>query len=183
MREEHLPDQGAEGLADWFQGFGFELKIKKNKYNAPVRTLTFEGHRYELYNTHNHYDAAAEFAASKGGHVLVIEEEEEAEWLEQNFQTRAWLAANDKETEGEWVWTAGPLKGEQFWMTGFGASFSVEGHFAAWAEGEPNDVDNEDCAIMEYEDGVMVWRDMSCMSKLPLLVEYEPAEETEHSEL
>lgn len=179
-----MPDEGAEGLTAWFAGHGFTLKIRQSKYNKPVRTLSFNGHRYEQYSTNNHYAAANEFAVSQGGYVVVVEDDEEAAFISQNFPGSHWLGASDQESEGEWVWAGGELKDEQFWMVGFGDSFSVDGAYGAWADGEPNNADNEDCAIMTPEDGEHVWQDISCTSKHSLLVEYgAPSKHEDHEEL
>lgn len=189
IREEHLPDEGAEGLVTWFESQGFTLQIKRTKYGNPSQKLTFKGHRYEVYHQSNVYEAAAEFAAKKGGHVLTIEEDEEAEFLRSKISRSTWLAASDKETEGTWIWTAGEMKGEQFWMgkwlnddDEWNSGFAVDGLYSAWGEGEPNDHEDEDCVVMSTLDGEPMWMDTGCTSKYPVVIEYEP-DDHEHSEL
>lgn len=191
LREEFLPDEGAEGLTTWFDSHGFALRIKRTKYGSPIQKMSFNGHKYEVYRQQNVYEAAADFAASKGGHVLTIEDDEEAEFLLSNFHGRTWLAASDKDEEGNWIWTAGPLKGEQFWMgkwydedDEWNSGFAVDGLYSAWGEGEPNDSEDEDCVVLNKEDGHPIWYDTACTTKLPLVVEYDPETDNhEHSEL
>lgn len=191
LREEFLPDEGAEGLTTWFDSQGFTLRIKRTKYGNPTQKFTFNGHRYEVYGQPNVYEAAADFATSKGGHVLTIEDDEEAEFLQSKTSSKTWIAASDKAEEGTWIWTAGELKGEQFWMgkwlkedDEWGSGFAVDGLYSAWGEGEPNDHEDEDCVVMSKVHGETTWMDTSCTSKYPVIIEYEPETvDHEHSEL
>merc|ERR1712123_68790 len=64
--------------------------------------------------------------------------------LDGDVHTGYWLGASDFYAEGEWQWATGaPVS------------------FTQWHEGEPNDVDNEDCLSMSSQDGYE-WQDLGC---------------------
>ncbi|XP_069104975.1 C-type lectin domain family 17, member A-like [Argopecten irradians] len=54
-----------------------------------------------------------------------------------------WIAANDRDVEGEWVWGPGDEVTE-----------------ARWYDGEPNNTNNEDCCVIRKADGL--WLDLKC---------------------
>jgi len=57
-----------------------------------------------------------------------------------------------------------------FWK-GKSEGSAVDNRFVNWRAGEPNDVDDEDCAIMYGNDGK--WNDGSCaLEKASLVIEY-----------
>jgi hypothetical protein len=76
-----------------------------------------------------------------GADLIVLESEEEQDFLLGAGVSSAWLGLTDIEAEGSWAWVTG------------GSSFS------AWNKGEPNDAgDGEDCAVMESG----LWNDLPC---------------------
>ena len=58
------------------------------------------------------------------------------------FSGYFYLGGNDKETEGNWVWED-----------------ESEFEFTNWGDGEPSDIDGEDC-LMIIPDGD--WKDIDC---------------------
>jgi|GEM_PF-2589188 len=48
-----------------------------------------------------------------------------------------WLGASDEATEGEWLWTAGPEDGTQFWQGDAGGT-AVAGMYTNWEAGQPD---------------------------------------------
>jgi hypothetical protein len=83
----------------------------------------------------------------------------------------AWVGATDQELEGSWHWAG--TGGEPFWLGGaLGAP--VEGAFAAWASGTPNNGDQnsmpgEDCAA--FIAATATWGDRVCTTAYPYLCE------------
>lgn len=65
-----------------------------------------------------------------------------------------WIGGSDRVTEATWVWPSGVA----FWQGGSGGA-PVDGRFANWTGGEPNDDGTEDCA--ELKPGG-VWNDSNC---------------------
>lgn len=77
------------------------------------------------------------------------------------------FGANDRDVEGEWVWDG--AGGTQFWE-GDETGSTVDGAFAGWAPGTPND-DNggEDCAVLMPMTGA--WGDRACSIRYAYLCE------------
>ncbi|KAK3507419.1 hypothetical protein QTP70_020383 [Hemibagrus guttatus] len=67
-----------------------------------------------------------------------------------NFET--WIGLSDEVKEREWKWVDG---------TTLNTSFSY------WAEGEPNNAGEEDCAVISGS----IWNDRKCSDKLPWICE------------
>jgi hypothetical protein len=75
------------------------------------------------------------------------------------------FGANDMDSEGHWFWDGGP----QFW-NGDENGQPVGGSFNAWADGTPNDENNdEDCAVLM--SATSTWGDRSCSAKYAYLCE------------
>ena len=88
-------------------------------------------------------------------------------------QSQAWIALSDAQSEGTWRWMAGPELGTQ-------ASFTN------WNSGEPNNVNDEDYAVIHWQDrglGTGRWYDYGNSNDFgnigipgqPFLVEFEDA--------
>lgn len=179
ISETEIGDKSYEDLLLLFQEHHFTPKKKVYTYPESFSDVSeFGGHRYELFNSLNYFDAALEFAKSKNfngeqGYMVTIESPEENEavhlLLKKNIVTKAWLGAKDEE-ENVWRWISGPETGKQFWH-GLSKGDSIPGVFSNWKEGEPNDVDGEDCASMLGEDGK--WNDARCgVVTCALVIEY-----------
>ena len=61
-----------------------------------------------------------------------------------NYTNSYWLGGVDYFQEGTWQWASGEPWG-----------------YETWHEGEPNNVDNEDCLSMSGQDGYN-WMDLQC---------------------
>lgn len=93
------------------------------------------GHHYRLTDPMPWMDAEAQ-AVLWGGHLVTLNSEEEESWIKETFgaDQHFWIGFNDIEEEGNWVWASGmPVV------------------YTNWAEGEPNDFEGEDAAIMNWE--------------------------------
>jgi hypothetical protein len=93
------------------------------------------GHHYRLTEPMPWMDAEAQ-AVLWGGHLVTLNSGEEESWIKQVFgaDQHFWIGFNDIEVEGNWVWVSGmPVV------------------YTNWAEGEPNDFEGEDAAIMNWE--------------------------------
>lgn len=88
-------------------------------------------------------DARAECEAW-GGDLVEITTPAENDFLSAEAGTNLWIGANDRQLEGEMVWSGGA---------------SVD--YATWAPGQPDDFqDEEDCVERREPDGL--WNDAPC---------------------
>ncbi|KAG9259781.1 CD209 antigen-like protein E [Astyanax mexicanus] len=86
---------------------------------------------------------------NKQADLLIINSREEQEFINANFgKTEAWIGLTDAETEEVWKWVDGSALTTRF-----------------WAEGEPNNYENEDCAITSFQrakSDILTWADYPC---------------------
>ncbi len=69
----------------------------------------------------------------------------------------SWIGANDRITEGKWVWT----DNTQFW-NGAANGAPTSGRFANWDPSQPDNFFNEDCGVLAKANGT--WWDANCDS-------------------
>jgi len=192
LSQKELTDMTLEEVMRIFEEYGFVPLRQKLVYpDLPTATKTYGGHTYELYNFQNYFDNALEFASARklnnveSGYLVTVTNVEEnefvARFLSEHGALGAWLGAKD-DKEGHWKWISGPEEGRVFWEGGTDG-FPVDGNYVEWKEREPNNVDDEDCAVI-LADGR--WNDAICgRIKMSLLVEFGtlPLEGTEKIDL
>jgi len=174
-----LGDRSLEELFELFSKHEFTPSRPVITYpSEPTATASFGGHHYELYPTLNFFHGAYDFARGRihdgmMGSLLTITSPEEnafvTGFLSSNDVEKTWLAGQDL-SEGEWAWIGGAERGTMFWK-GKHQGEAVGNSFVNWREGEPNDVDDEDCAMFYGSDGK--WNDGTCATeKASLVIEY-----------
>ncbi|NRP10607.1 Lectin C-type domain protein [Marinobacterium sp. xm-g-48] len=91
--------------------------------------------------------AAAEGRTFEGmtGYLATPTSANENAFIASKVSAQAWIGASDVASEGVWKWMTGPEAGTQFWQGASGGS-AVNGEYANWASGEPNDSGGEDHA-------------------------------------
>ena len=112
----------------------------------PDKTLSTMGHKYELFNTKMSWKDAYQFCEKMGGHLVTINSKDEDEVITELQKTyspydRMWLGATDEYSEGTWKWITGDSIG-----------------YKNWADGEPNDSDDEDFMMIYKNSGK--WNDV-----------------------
>ncbi len=91
------------------------------------------------------------------------------------------IGASDAATEGVWRWVGTDLIEDsyQFWQGGAVAAGgeAVDGAFASWNTQEPNNMPNEDCALISVLGGggrpIGSWDDRGCAAAFPFACEQE----------
>ncbi|XP_075690956.1 C-type lectin domain family 10 member A-like [Rhinoderma darwinii] len=91
-------------------------------------------------------------------HLVVIDSQEEQEFLQEAVKTSSWVGLSDRDMEGQWQWVDGtPYNSTQKF----------------WFRTQPDNLGNEDCAVLV--PGSM-WRDDKCRKLYSSVCEYEAGE-------
>ncbi len=134
-------------IAMWtcVQGNGNQI-FTLQMVDKPAYTGTFNGHKYELYNTSIAWKEAFQFCQQQGGHLVTVNSKEEQEFinsiLSSSTHNRIWAGGLDTYTEGKWQW----ITGETF-------------SYKNWGSGEPNNSGDEDYLMLSRGDGK--WNDVA----------------------
>jgi len=174
-----LGDRSLPELLELFSNHGFTPNRPVVAYpSEPTASASFGGHYYELFSPANFFLDAYDFARSRthngqqGAMLTVTAPEENAfvvELITSNGIEKVWLGAQDL-SENEWRWIGGVESGNLLWL-GRSEGVAVDRCYVNWRVGEPNDVDDEDCAILYGSDGK--WNDGTCnLEKASLVIEY-----------
>ena len=124
------------------------------------------GHYYALTEGGLSFSQAETIAQGWGGHLVTVNDRDEELWLREQFgsQEHFWIGFNDLDVEGSWEWVSGePIS------------------YTNWAEGEPNNSNEEDAAVMNwdpygpglYGDG---WNDLPIGVQERGIIEVAPSE-------
>jgi len=176
IKNFELGDRSLEELIEVLKENGFTPSVPVFSYpQDPTASASYGGHHYELFTTQNFFNSADEHARGRTheglkGYTLTISSAGEnafvSDFLKTHNVEKAWLGAQDVEEEGKWKWI-----GEKVFWTGAADGTAEAGAYVNWHVGEPNDADDEDCAILYAMDGN--WNDGSCLTeKAVLVVEY-----------
>ncbi len=120
---------------------------------------SYAGRPYALCREALPQAAAARSCARAGGHLVWIDDAEENAWLraaaDRHGLGEVWLGGSDATEEGTWRWG----DGAPFWSGSRGGR-PVDGRFANWSPGEPNELQGgEDCLLMW---AMGLWNDSLC---------------------
>lgn len=102
------------------------------------------------------WDEARAFCKARGADLVVVESEEENEFLTASGLPATWIGLSDTETEGTFLWVDGDAPASAFWNAD-----------------EPNDSGGaEDCAgIFTSGDSAGTWNDFDCSSERAFVCE------------
>ena len=127
------------------------------------------GHLYEYVSSSGSWDSAKPAAEARTkygatGYLTTITSSAENDFVSARLEDAGWMGASDSVEEGNWKWVTGPEVGTQFWQ-GAGAGAPVDGMYANWNGGEPNDYmfgnPGEDCGQF-LSGGSGEWNDLPC---------------------
>lgn len=94
------------------------------------------------------------------GYLTTITSAQENEFVRLRLLNAGWMGASDSAVENDWRWVTGPESGTSFW-SGLSGGNTVNGMYANWAVGEPNNASNEDCGQF-LAGGSGQWNDLPC---------------------
>jgi len=172
MRQSEVGDKDLGELLELLKQNNFEPARKKVDMGSPIATGSFNDNIYEVYSPPAYFDDAKAFTESKQlnsvqGHLLTLSSAEEENYVSSLLNgtpiQEVWLGAQDTTLEGTWKWVSGANE-NTFWQDGQTLSYTH------WKEGEPNNVNNEDCATFVRDSG---WNDVRCdSSSFSVIVKY-----------
>lgn len=191
-QDEQLAEDARAWLANPAENFGWMLigdeATTKSARRFDSREATTEQNRPELiirycgapqdgwtYNPANgHYYRVSEAltwqeavarATCVGGYLTTVNDAEENQWLLDTLVTSfgsAYIGYNDTAEEGTFVWFNGETPA-----------------YENWAEGEPDNFENEDAVLMLTESGL--WNDTSAATVLPSIIERDSSPRFTHA--
>jgi len=177
-----IGDKNIQELFSLFKQYDFTPRKKSIPFpETPSIVGEFGGHYYEVYNHLNYYHTSKEVAESKTyngqkGYLLTLTCAKEEEFILNLIQPQGingvWLGAQDV-TEQEWQWLDGAEEKDKIFFSG-NSNVGVirDNMYANWKQGEPNNADNEDCAVL-FIDG---WNDVVCNTSMFIpVIEYGSA--------
>ncbi|XP_038071806.1 macrophage mannose receptor 1-like [Patiria miniata] len=107
---------------------------------------------YKFTDIQKNWENANTYCQRLGGMLLVIESEEENEFIAEEMRnsgmSRAWLGCNDISMEGTWVCYPEGLK---------------KMRYKNWDGGKPNNIEDQDCVVINKRQGK--WNDRVCGSR------------------
>lgn len=104
------------------------------------RSVYFNDHKYQVFETYMTWQEAKEYCESLGGHLATITSAEEQSVLN-NFDGNYWLGGTDSGSEGNWRWITG-----EAWI------------YTNWDEGEDNNLDEIEHYLTTWYD--FTWNDL-----------------------
>ncbi|XP_053336245.1 CD209 antigen-like protein C [Clarias gariepinus] len=153
------------------------LTIERNQLQTSYNTLTIERSNCMLATLHlvkqgwkffnfsfysistekKNWTESRQDCRERGADLVIINSTEEWEIIKQlgNYN-QAWIGLSDRDIEGEWKWVDGT---ELTNGTGY------------WYEGEPNNLQNEDCGEICTFSHKKAWNDRPCSHKTKWICE------------
>ncbi|XP_066468998.1 CD209 antigen-like protein E [Tiliqua scincoides] len=127
-----------------------DLKGTSNRC-VPLPWKEFQGHHYYFSEFEEQWGKAKELCVLANAHLLVINNQQEQDFVISQISTAVWLGLSDIATEGTWSWVDGSPVAETF-----------------WGNGEPNNSHDEDCVVLYKEKN---WNDIACHRKVRFVCE------------
>ncbi|XP_076004089.1 collectin-12 isoform X1 [Genypterus blacodes] len=108
------------------------------------------------------YDESFEYCVNMSSHMLIINNNEEQQWIRKQTEGKGyfWLGLNDKEEENIWKWVDGTLPVFKKWKPGQPDN---------WTHGHE---DGEDCAGLIHDAN---WNDFYCTDRIGYICEQTSA--------
>ncbi|XP_020555811.1 asialoglycoprotein receptor 2-like [Oryzias latipes] len=132
------------------------MDFRQRKTRCPKKWIGFGSSCYFLSEESKTWDEAREFCRARGADLVVINTEEENEFISALKKQQVWIGLTDRDLEGTWK--------------------SVDGsslNLTFWGSGQPDDYDKEeDCGETNFEF-LGHWNDVPCHLSRQLICEKE----------
>ncbi|MDD9942387.1 MAG: lectin-like protein [Myxococcales bacterium] len=143
------------------------------------RAVYSDGGWYAVCPETTNWSTARARCLAAGAELLGVGSAREQAFLETFDGLPAWLAANDRDVEGEWRWATrmGASAGRPFWLGGSDGR-PVAGAYVHWRvdSPQPDDHENEDCGFVRADGR---WADQDCDISLSVACEWRRHQGTE----
>ncbi|XP_007547294.1 CD209 antigen-like protein E [Poecilia formosa] len=139
--------------------------LLKKKKTCPAGWRMFSCSCYLLSASSGSWDEGRADCRTRGGDLVVINNDDEQTFLSTFTNKETWIGLNDKETEGSWMWVDGtPLSQllTKYWAT---TQPDNGGGDPRWGE--------EDCVHIRTYDNVL-WNDLKCSASFQWVCEKDP---------
>ncbi|WP_193755632.1 C-type lectin domain-containing protein [Psychromonas sp. psych-6C06] len=120
------------------------LLVSQSVFASPMYVTWDEanggnGHHYALTELSSDWLNAEQQSIAEGGHLVAINSAAEQQFLNDTFLSSGdilpfWIGLTDKDAEGDFIWSNGD-----------------DVTFTNWKAGEPNNYQNEDYAVMNWD--------------------------------
>ena len=144
-RNIHFPERTANSIH--FQVNISDMASLKIE-GGGILKYSWQKEKFKLYTDRGDmtFVDAEDFCVNLGGHLASVQSKEEnLELLKAAGSSRVWLGGSDQGVEETWLWTD-----KRTW------------NFTNWSHGEPDNVNDSDCAYVENDEH---WHDTSCSSR------------------
>ncbi|XP_069842058.1 C-type lectin domain family 10 member A-like [Dendropsophus ebraccatus] len=118
----------------------------------------FDPSCYLLSAQTKNWQESLHWCRKQGAHLVVIDRQEEQEFLQKMVKTSSWIGLSDRDVEGQWQWVDG-------------TPYNSTPKF--WFQKQPDNLGNEDCAVLL--PGSM-WNDDKCRKLYSSVCEYKAGE-------
>ena len=150
------------------------MKIKEIKTNLLNSILTYQaerivkpykdikgcyhynGHTYFYIDTEVNWKVAKAVCENLRGHLLIIENESENNFIKKIIDEYTWLGLTDEETESIWKW----INGEPL-------------YFTDWLKGQPDNKEQEHYVHYHYYAENYSWNDIEYSRNFKFICEYD----------
>ncbi|XP_043988842.1 CD209 antigen-like protein C [Gambusia affinis] len=137
--------------------------LLKKKKTCPAGWMMFNYSCYFLSTSSGSWDKAREDCRNRGGDLVVINDDDEQDFLSTIIKKYTWIGLTDIETEGSWKWVDGtPLTQllNKYWAN---KQPDNGGGDPQWGE--------EDCALILT---TKLWNDLKCSDSQQWICEKDP---------
>ncbi|XP_034003341.1 CD209 antigen-like protein C [Trematomus bernacchii] len=104
------------------------------------------------------WEQSRQHCTARGADLVIVDSEEEQEFITSKIKEDTWIGLNDREEEGTWKWVDGS---------------PLTLNLTFWSTGQPDNFDEEDCVEIRSVVHSQSWNDRPCENDLHWICEKE----------